>query len=143
MISSSGIHRAHGSQDVFDTLVTRAFRKLAGFTACFFQPCRCVGVGQLKERSAGQIRLLLNCFGGKDCFNDFVSEKGVLHFYQDGRRLEPRYTNLTENITFKVGNNQQVRAAKGFELISTTGSVDAVLYGDDGTVIQSYTIPLS
>ena len=77
------------------------------------------------------------------CFNDFVSEKGVLHFYQDGRRLEPRYTNLTENRTFKVGNNQQVRAAKGFELISTTGSVDAVLYGDDGTVIQSYTIPLS
>ena len=73
MISSSGIHRAHGSQDVFDTLVTRAFGKLAGFTACFFQPCRSVGVGQLKERSAGQIRLLLNCFGGKDCFNDFVS----------------------------------------------------------------------
>ena len=73
MISSSGIHRAHGSQDVFDTLVTRAFGKLAGFTAFFFQPCWSVGVGRLKERSAGQIRLLLNCFGGKDCFNDFVS----------------------------------------------------------------------
>ena len=73
MIGSSGIHRAHGSQDVLDTLVARAFGKLAGLTACFFQSCRSAGVGQLKERSAGQIRLLLKCFGGKDCFNDFVS----------------------------------------------------------------------
>ena len=73
MFRSSGIHRAHGSQDIFDTLVARAFRKLAGFTACFFEPRRRISVGQFEERSAGQIRLLLDCFGGKDCFNDFVS----------------------------------------------------------------------
>lgn len=49
----------------FDTLVARAIRKLAGFTACFFEPRRRISVGQFEERSAGQIRLLLDCFGGK------------------------------------------------------------------------------
>lgn len=99
------------------------------------------------DDGATYIVFFANVYGrspeGSICLNELVSEKGALHFYQNGRRLEPRYTDQTENITFKVGNGQMIRAAKGFELISTTDTVDAVLYGDDGTVIQSYTISLS
>ena len=57
------------------------------------------------------------------CFNDIGSRNGILQFYQDGVKLEPRYTSKTQNISHKIEKNNSIDVVKAYALKNTTSDI--------------------
>lgn len=77
-------------------------------------------------------------------FNDICNKaNGILHFSQNGTKLEPRYTDKTSNISIELPTDNSVEVTKAFELVNSSSDIDIVLADADGAAYSSYSLKIN